>query len=369
MLLQYYANEAVAEQAWFGIINKIAHLIAPLMLPAPIVGTQEERIRRSNNVVLSKRSLIEYCMAESSSLLSAHKYQLAVPAAVQALKYSKDVDGEDSLTVVEPYLHLAHASLGLKQISQAEDYLSFARWIVLNTSNCPDRTRSRMHQFLGRVYTAKGAFDDAKKEFASCIFYSSRFCGAEAIPTASGYFRLGDVFLAEGHVENSLAFFDKVVDIWYKYLSAIYQSRSQTMRNAANNNNPGGPPHIPRAQEEEEEKLDEEYISDGHGQLEQILDNRRRLLGPTHIATGEAEYTIGLFEFFVRNNDVFAESFMLTAQKTYEAQLGPGHPSSQHVSAVLSMVQRQISLRSTEDLRYVSVEKTSFNPPQPQSYL
>jgi hypothetical protein len=29
------------------------------------------------------------------------------------------------------------------------------------------------------------------------------------------------VFLAEGNVEGSLAFFDKVVDIWFKYLNAM----------------------------------------------------------------------------------------------------------------------------------------------------
>ena len=42
-----------------------------------------------------------------------------------------------------------------------------------------------------------------------------------------GYFKLGDCFLGEGNVESSLALFDKVVDVWYKFLSNIYLLSSQ----------------------------------------------------------------------------------------------------------------------------------------------
>ena len=112
--------------------------MSPLIQPAPIVGTQEERNRRANNIVLSKRSLIEFCLNESSNLLSVHKYKLAFPAAIQALKFCKEVDGEKSVSMVEPYLQLSQASLGLKQLNKAEEYLSLARWIVLNSENCSD---------------------------------------------------------------------------------------------------------------------------------------------------------------------------------------------------------------------------------------
>jgi len=86
-LTLYYLNEDLAEQAWQGIIRKISHLLAPLLQPLPLVGTQEERIRRVTNTALSKRSLIEYCLAESATLLSTQKYNLAFPAAIQALKF------------------------------------------------------------------------------------------------------------------------------------------------------------------------------------------------------------------------------------------------------------------------------------------
>lgn len=332
----YYSTTELAEQAWYGIINKIAHLIAPLMLPAPIVGTHEERIRRSNNVILSKRSLIEFCMSEAAKLLSMKKYHLAIPAAIQALKFSKDVDGENAITVVDPYLYLAEAFLGLDKISQAEEYLSFARWIVLNTPNFSDRTASKLFQLLGRINFARANYDLAKRDFAQGVFYSSRFSGAEAIPTAQGYFSLGEVFLNQGSIEHALAYFDKVVDIWYKYLSALHTSKEATRHMDQTALRLAGSPKEPAP-------LAEEYIAEGHTQLEKVLDCRRRLLGVGHIATGEAEYTLGLMEFFLLNNEANAELLVAAAHKCYENQLGTAHPSCVHVSSVLSMIQQDIA--------------------------
>ena len=200
----YYASYELAENAWFGIVKKIDHLIAPLKEEAPIVGTQEERARRLKLIETSKRSLIEYCLSESSNLMSMEKYQLAIPAAVQALKYCEELDGEKSLSIVEPNLHLGQAFLGVKEFSKALENLSLARWIILNNDNCSFKTRSRLHMLLGRVLTAQGSFEEAKNEYSEAIYYSSCYSGAEAVPTSMGYFRLGDVFLAQSSVDPGL---------------------------------------------------------------------------------------------------------------------------------------------------------------------
>lgn len=313
----YYASEELAEHSWFGIMKKISHLLAPLIQSAPIVGTSEERDRRAKMTILSKRSLQEFCLIEASNLLSVQKYQLAIPAAIQALKFSKEVDGERSLAVVEPYLILAQSFLGLKNINKSEEYLALARWIVLNSTECSDLVRSRMYMLMGRVLTAQGKFDDAKPEFSSSIYYQSRVTGAESVSVSMGYFRLGDVFLAQGNVEIAMGFFDKLVDIWYKYLTDLHSAGDV---------------------ESTAEKLSEEQLADGRAQLEQVLETRSRLLGHAHIATGEAQYTIGLFEFFLLGNDRAAEAFIVAAQKTYESTLGEAHASSQHVHGILQLV-------------------------------
>jgi tetratricopeptide (TPR) repeat protein len=337
----YYVNQEVAEQAWFGIIKKIVHLLAPLTTAAPIVGTQEERTKRANNVILSKRSLIDFCLSESSNLLSVQKYQLAIPAAIQALKFSKEIDGEKSVSVVEPYLQLAQAYLGLKEHGKAEEFLALARWVALSSDEVSDKTRSRLHMLIGRVNTARGNFEGAKPEYASSIYFSARCFGAEAIATSIGYFRLGDVFLAQGNVESALAFFDKVVDIWYKYLSALHTS-VETGTFVAPSTGPAFRSLAADDPSAQLEQLSEEHLADGRSQLEQILDTRRKLLGAAHIATGEAQFTLGLFEFLLLGNDTMAESFMQQAHRAYELQLGSAHLSVKHVAKLLNAVKEKL---------------------------
>ena len=310
------------------------------MAPPAIIGTHEEREKRANGIRLSKRSLIEFCMTEAANLLSTQKCQLAIPAAIQALKFSKDVYGEKSVEVVSPYLLLAQASLGLKNLKETEEFLSLAKWNVLNSTECPDRTRSQLHQLIGRLNFAQCNFEAANLEFANSIFYSSRCYGAEAVATAPGYFRLGDSFLAQSNIENALAFFDKVVDIWYKYLSAVHSSSETNLKNDNEGNN-----NIEIAKEtallNDAEHLSEDQIADGRSQLEQIMDSRRRLLGENHIASGEVQYTLGLFDFFLLGNQQSAESFISAAHKTYDQQLGNAHPSTRHVHAVLDFLRQQ----------------------------
>ena len=70
-------HSSLTEQAWYGIIGKIAHLLGPLLAPAPMIGSKDDRIKRANNIVYSKRHLIDFCLAESSTFLSVKKFQLA----------------------------------------------------------------------------------------------------------------------------------------------------------------------------------------------------------------------------------------------------------------------------------------------------
>ena len=120
LISQFYAGESQAVQAWHGIIKKIAHLISPLMEPPPIIGTHDERAKRIINITRSKKSLIDFCLSESTNLLSEKKFQLAIPGAIQALKFSQEVYGDMSFEVVEPYLILGQSSLGLSNAPQAE---------------------------------------------------------------------------------------------------------------------------------------------------------------------------------------------------------------------------------------------------------
>ena len=339
----YYANEECAQQSWFGILKKIVHLLPPLLQSPPIVGTQEERAKRAKALLLNKKSLAEYCLTEASNLLSVRKFQLAKPAALQALKFFQDLDGERAVSTSEPYLQLGQSALGMQDIKKAEEFLSLANWIILN-NEVSDKTRSKFHVLLGRVFVARGDFESAKSEFASCIFYASKYYGAESITTSMGYFRLGDTFLALGNVEVALDFYDKVVDIWYKYLTKLYSVQSSTNKIETKGILSLAVPNKPDTKAIEEtdmnfgESLTEEEIADGRSQLAQILDNRRRILGNRHIAIGEVQYTLGLFEYLILNSDNAASTFTLAALEAYESNYGLDHLSTKHVAAVHELI-------------------------------
>ena len=57
-----------------------------------------------------------------------------------------------------------------------------------------------------------------------------------------------------------------------------------------------------------------------------------------HIATGEAQFTLGLFELYLIGNIDAANAYVSSAQISYESQLGPDHPSAMHVILCLEMI-------------------------------
>ena len=316
----YYVSEAAARQAWEGIIKKIAHLLTPLRSDPPIVGTADERENRARHILSSKKSLINFCLSESTAWISKQRYDLAVPAATQALKLSKEVDGELSIEVVEPMLQLSQAYLGLSQLRQAEEYLALARWNIINADGCSDKVLSRMHLLMGRVLTAQGNFTNAKDELAQGVYFSSRTYGAESVPTAAGYYLLGDIFLAQGNKESALAFFDKVVDIWYKFLLNAFNSNEMLT-------------------DMSEDGVNEESFVDGRFHLHQILSVRESIIGEDHIATGEVKYCIGLFELLYKNDAASALALVKQALQVFERSLGADHASTTQVESVLQAIQ------------------------------
>jgi tetratricopeptide (TPR) repeat protein len=285
------------------------------------IGSKDDRAKRAHNILYNKRNLVDFCLAESSNFISVQKYQLAIPAASQALKFSRELDGDTSVLLVEPYLQLALASYGLLRLKECEEYLALAQWIVLNSEDCTDLTRSRLFQLMGRLSFTRGIYDKAKCEFSKAIYYSSRVFGAESVSTSIGYFRLGEVFLSLGNSENGFSFFDKVVDIWHKYLSSLLSRVENSQVDAPTT-----------------EQLNEENLSDGRQQLQMVFEHRRQVLGINHIATGEAQFTMGLFEYFLLGNQTSAEALLASALMVYNMQLGVEHASSKHVESVLAVV-------------------------------
>ena len=148
----YYCDRSTLELDWNGIKQKIAQLLVPLRQPPSVIPSVEERERQEANVRKSKLALIDLCRMEATKFLVHGDFELSIPGAVQALRYSLDVYGAGKIELVPCYLLLAEANLGLGRHKQAEEYLSLANWSILKNPDCSNRTKSQLYRNFGKLY-------------------------------------------------------------------------------------------------------------------------------------------------------------------------------------------------------------------------
>lgn len=314
----FYCSNEHKSIDYKGIHNKICMLLGPLRTPPAVIGSEEERARRKYTLDMSKRALIDLTKNEASTFLVKGNYQLAIPGALQALRFSMEVFGEGNIGLVPPYLLLAEAHLGLGKYQQAEEFLSLANWSVLKHPDCSNLIKSQLYRNFGKLYNAQGKYDLALDNLSKDIYFASLDLGPEHVLTAGGYYLMANIFLTQKRIEPALAFLDKVVDVWYKYLAG--------MKNSADSS----------------ETLSDAQLAEALETLKQILQTRVSYLGQNHIASGEAKYTLSLLYIFLRDHKT-ALNLLQEAYQIYSTQLGKEHPSTKDVEDVLNMVKDSIT--------------------------
>lgn len=312
----FYASKEHAEQAWYGIMNKIAPLVGPLRANADVIGSEEDRAKREYTLTLSKKAVVEVCELESSNFLSGGKHELAIPGALQALSFLRELYGDGAMEMIPPLLLLAEANLGLGRFQQADEFLSLANWSVLKNPNCTNATRSQLHRNFGKLYSAQGKLNEALAELAKDIYCSSNEFGPEHINTSSGYYYMASIFYTQHRIENALAFYDKVVDIWYKFLASA--RRDSTLLSS----------------------LTTTQLTEAKDMLNFVLQTRGKLLGVQHIATGEVRFTLGLLHLG-RGEVEKARDYVSTAAEVYSKHLGPEHASTRDVFGLLHTLNQE----------------------------
>jgi len=317
----FFATREDALASWEAIMWKLCPLLGPLRDEPEVVGSEEDRKRRKRTYDMSLRALIEMTSEESSTLLRDNKPRLAIPAALQALKFTREVYGEGSVKLVPSFLLLAEAYIAMKKVSRAESFLTKANVCALkNESECTNDIKAQLHRNFGRVYMTKGRLSSALKQLAYAVYYSSLHSGPEHVETSRGYYECAIVFFEMHKIEQGLAFFDRVVDIWFKLLASL----------------------------QNEDKIDEDKAGDlqdllanrGLEMLTRVFETRAKYLGDTHIATGEAQYTLGLLHLFMGRTEDAAQQIS-NAASTYSSELGEDHPSTRDILQVLTQIQEE----------------------------
>ncbi|EGZ11582.1 hypothetical protein PHYSODRAFT_303590 [Phytophthora sojae] len=310
----------------------------------------------------------EQMRRESEELCFLRQLKPAHGKAVAALKMATETYGKNSLRLVPFYLVLVDISLRERQLKPAEEVLSLVNWLLVKDRKAgPDTISSgillgaavslpelpeemknlfviRMNKLYSLLHLEYGAFSESLQRAAHGAYHCSLLFGPDHLYTSELYFCLGLAFhrmqraavrqqqaqaqaQAQGQQESpqhqrelqqrnqqndsALAMLDKVVDIWYRFLT--------------------NPPEDTAAWMLEHQRL---RIQEASSMLQQIVNIRQNLLGAKHVATGEVLYTLGLLFLFLGDHGQ-AKAFVKQALDIYVDALGPEHPSTVDVVSVL----------------------------------
>ncbi len=209
------------------IHKQICGLIKDLKQADDVFGSAQQRQQHRERMAGIRRRIVGIGVDQATAALSKQEYQRAIPAALQALKYQRELDGSDKSLIV-PYLLLGEAHTGLGKLQRAEEYLSFAKWVIISCEekmpdDAADRTtliglRGQLHRQFGKLFLFQDRFDEAEAEFASDAYFSGLAAGPESPETAQCYFHMGNLFYLKKQRQAAFQFYDKIVEIWQAYL-------------------------------------------------------------------------------------------------------------------------------------------------------
>ncbi|XP_042334206.1 zinc finger MYND domain-containing protein 12 [Sceloporus undulatus] len=263
----YYCEVEHQSADWISVHEKICQLLLPLRTASPFYNSVKERKHGQEQKISRERFLAEFTYTIAQNYLFEGKHEEAIPASLHSLKFSISVYGSDSVELVPAYLILAEASLGLGHVSQGEEYLSQALWIVLKNPNCNSAIQSKLHRNMGLLHAARGNFDDSLYHLANDIYFASCAFGTNNVATSGGYFHMANVFLRKNVVDVANSLYAEVVDIWHKHFSHLIDLRYQAMTTPAQLDI-----FATEEQEPAEKTLDEQEQSEATQMLNAILE-------------------------------------------------------------------------------------------------
>lgn len=240
--------------------------------------------------------------------------------AVAALRSATDAYGAGAPRLAPFYLAVADVALRDKQFAQAEEVLALVNWLLVKDRGAgggsksasllatattpvdedaalPEETRNllvvRMNKLSSLLHLELGRFDEALRRAAHGAYHCALLFGPEHLYTSELYFSLGLIFdrlhrhqrstasstslaTPSSTSDSALAMLDKVVDIWYRFLTS--------------------PPEETAAWMLTHQKL---RLYEAMTMLAQVAALRKVALGDAHVATGEALYTQSLLLLFL----------------------------------------------------------------------
>ncbi|OQR94701.1 hypothetical protein ACHHYP_00989 [Achlya hypogyna] len=281
----------------------------------------------------SKEAGIRAAQLKCESQLMARDFHAAYTTIVACVQDAVAIYGKHGLPLVPYYLLMAEVGLELGHLKQVEEVLALSIWNIVKSAE--DMGEGETHpgtlmyralvcKFYGRFHCEAENFDEALKQAANGAYYASLVHGPEHVRTSALYFTLGTTFQRMFRTEHALGMFDKIVEIWYKYLAAATRPPSPSLDAKA-------------APVAEVDGTLERLHHEGASMLLHIFDTRAKVLGAAHIATGEVQYTMGLLRLHMGQRSE-AKGFLDQALVIYTDALGSLHPSTIDVQSVVDQL-------------------------------
>nr|XP_032654392.1 zinc finger MYND domain-containing protein 12 isoform X1 [Chelonoidis abingdonii] len=329
----YYCDIDHQQADWVSIHEKICQLLIPIRTSFPFFNSEKERKHGMEQLLHRQKHLVDFTHKVAQKFVFEGKHEEAIPAALHSLHFSIDTCGPDSVELVPAYLILAEASTGLGRLTQAEEYLSQAQWIVLKTSDCSNGIQSKLHRNLGLLYAAKGNFEESLYHLATDIYFASCAFGTHDISTSGGYFHMANVFFRQNKMDIADSLYTEVTDIWHSHFSRLIRVQSQTLTSPAEIN------ILSEEEEISEEPLSEAQQAEASQVLNAILDIREQAPKQQPAKTANVVHALAMLHFlildFPKTHELGMKAFLITKQL-------PNQDASEAIHHLLKLIKSKL---------------------------
>ncbi|KGL82628.1 Zinc finger MYND domain-containing protein 12, partial [Tinamus guttatus] len=216
------------EADWVSIHERICQLLIPIHASLPFVSSEKERKHGMEQLLNRQKYIMDVAQSTARRFILAGEPGKAIPAGLQALRFSVRVHGASSVHVVPAYLLLAEACMDAGYLTQATTYLSQAQWLVLKSPSCSLAVQHKLHQDLGLLHAAKGDLEQSLHHLANDVYLATCAFGPGALQTAGGYFQMAQIFLRQNKTDVANSLFAEVA-IWHAFLLKSVQTREQVL--------------------------------------------------------------------------------------------------------------------------------------------
>ena len=182
-----------------------------------------------------------------------------------------------------------------------------------------NKTFGKLFLHQNSAATKSNATQQALDKLSHAIQLESQFYGPESIYLCSSYFYMGEVFKKEGQVVNAKNFYQKIVQIWRKFIveKDLGASMVEDYTYAA---------------------IDRYYYEEAQEHLRVILNFFEIEYGQGDVQTAECEFTFALVLFKNENREE-AIDHMGKAHITFANVLGEFDRKTKEVEAIVKRIE------------------------------